>query len=223
MYRWCHIRGVPQRDAEGHIVRWYSLVTDIEERKQAEERVRRSEAYLTEAQHLSRTGSFGCNVASGEMFWSDETFRIFAYDRATTPAVEAIVQRVHPDDRAVLIEAIDRATREGKDCDLEFRLPLPDESIRRVHVVAHAGIDGSGGLQFVGAVMDVTEQWQARVELERAFDEKTKSEAELRTIIDVIPQLIVTIGADGKLQHANQALLEYTGLSEEELKSERFR
>ncbi len=59
-----------------------SLVTDIEERKQAEERLRRSEAFLTEAQHLSRTGSFGCNVASGEMFWSEETFRIFAYDRS---------------------------------------------------------------------------------------------------------------------------------------------
>jgi PAS domain S-box-containing protein len=222
VYRWCHIRGVPQRDAEGHIVRWYNLVTDIEERKQAEECVRRSEAYLAEAQHLSRTGSFGCNVRSGEMYWSDETFRIFAYDRATTPAIDAIVQRVHPDDQAAVTAAIDRATREGQDCDLEFRLRLPDESIRRVHVVAHAGIDGTGGLQFVGAVMDITEHWQARAALERAFDEKTRSEAELRTIIDVIPQLIVAIGADGKLQHANQALLEYTGLSEDELRSERL-
>ena len=98
-----------------------------------------------------------------------------------------------------------------------FDCRLPDGSIRRVHVVAHAGVDGSGALQFVGAIMDVTEQWQAREELERAFGEKTKSEAELRTVIDVIPQLIVTIGADGQLQHANQALLEYTGLSEEDL------
>jgi PAS domain S-box-containing protein len=222
VYRWCHIRGVPQRDAEGHIVRWYSLVTDIEERKQAEDLVRRSEAYLTKAQHLSRTGSFGCNVSSGEMHWSGETFRIFAYDRATTPAVDAIVQRVHPDDRVVLTEAIDRATREGQDCDLEFRLSLPDGSIRRVHVVAHAGIDGAGGLQFVGAVMDITEHWQARVELEKAFDEKSKSEAELRTIIDVIPQLIVAIGADGTFQQANQALLTYTGLTREELTAEHF-
>ncbi len=141
---------------------------------------------------------------------------------ATTPALDAIVQRAHPDDRAVLTEAIDRATRDGKDCDLEFRVSLPDGSIRRVHVVAHAGVDGSGGLQFVGAIMDVTEQWQARVELERAFGEKTKSEAELRTVIDVIPQLIVTIGVDGQLEHANQALLEYTGLSEEDLKSTRL-
>ena len=71
-------------------------------------------------------------------------------------------------------------------------------------------------------MMDVTEQWQARVELEKAFGEKTKSEAELRTVIDVIPQLIVTIGLDGQLEHANQALLDYTGLSEEELKSARL-
>jgi PAS domain S-box-containing protein len=222
VYRWCHLRGVPQRDPDGKIVRWYSLVTDIDERKQAEEHARRSEAFLTEAQHLSRTGSFGCNVASGEMHWSEQTFRILAYDRSTTPALDAIVQRAHPDDRAALTDAIDRATRDGKDCDLAFRLSLPDGSIRRVHVVAHAGVDGSGGLQFVGAIMDVTEQWQARVELERAFGEKTKSEAELRTVIDVIPQLIVTIGPDGKLEHANQALLEYTGLSEEELHSARI-
>lgn len=222
VYRWCHVRGVPQRDAKGHIVRWYNLVTDIEERKRAEELVRRSEAFLTEAQHLSRTGSFGCKVASGEMLWSDETFRLLAYDPGTTPTVEAIVQRAHPDDRRVLSEAIERATREQTDCDLRFRLSLPDGSIRRVHVVAHAGVDGSGGLQFVGAIMDVTEQWDARLELERAFGEKTKSEAELRTVINVIPQLIVTIGADGQFQHANQALLEYTGLSEEELQSTRL-
>jgi PAS domain S-box-containing protein len=222
VYQWCHIRGVPQRDADGQIVRWYHLVTDIEPRKQAEEHLRRAEAYLTEAQRLSRTGSFGCNVGSGEMFWSDETFRIFAYDRAATPTVQGIVQRAHPDDRAVLTETIDRATRDAKDCDLEFRLLLPDGSIRRVHVVAHAGVDESGGLQFVGAIRDVTEQWHARVELERAFGEKTKSEAELRTVIDAIPQLIVAIGADGQLQHANQALLEYTGLSEEDLGTARL-
>src|SRR5205823_3962832 len=74
VYRWFHVRGRPQRDAQGRIVRWYNLVTDIDERKRAEEELRRSEAYLTEAQHLSRTGSFGCKVSSGEMFWSEETF-----------------------------------------------------------------------------------------------------------------------------------------------------
>jgi hypothetical protein len=77
VYRWFHLRSRPQRDAEGRIVRWYNLTTDIDDRKRAENALRRSEAYLTEAQHLSRTGSFGCKVSSGEMFWSEETFRIF--------------------------------------------------------------------------------------------------------------------------------------------------
>ena len=156
VYRWFHVRARPQRDAEDRIVRWYTLVTDIDERKKAEEKVRRSEEYLTEAQHLSRTGSFGCNVSSGEMFWSDETFRIFGYDRATKPAIEAILERAHPEDKARVQEQILRATREGKDCDLEYRLFLPDDSVKHVHVVAHASKDERGGFEFVGAIMDVT-------------------------------------------------------------------
>jgi PAS domain S-box-containing protein len=171
VYRWFHLRGRPQRDAEGRIVRWYNLATDVDDRKRAEEELRRSDAYLTEAQHLSRTGSFGCSVSSEEMFWSDETYRIFGYDRATTPSVEAILQRVHPEDRAMVQEQIARATGEGKDCDVEYRLLLPDDSVKHVHVVAHAVNDGRGGVEFLGAMMDVTEQRRARAELEQAFDE----------------------------------------------------
>ena len=222
-YHWCHVRGRPQRDAEGRIIRWYTLVTDIDERKRAEEGLQRSQAYLTEAQHLSRTGSFGCKVSSGEMFWSEETFRIFGYDRATKPSLEAILERVHPDDKAMVQEQIDRATREGKACDLEYRLLLPDDSVKHLHVVAHAVKDEPGQFEFVGAVMDVTEQRQARTELEKAFDEIAKSEVELRTIIDAIPQLIIGLKADGKFLSANQAVLEYTGLTKEDVRSENFR
>ncbi|HEV3214813.1 MAG TPA: sigma 54-interacting transcriptional regulator [Vicinamibacterales bacterium] len=221
-YRWFLLRGRPQRDAEGRIVRWYNLVTDIDERKKAEEELRRSEAYLAEAQLLSRTGSFGCKASLLDMRWSEETFRIFGYDRATEPSVEAILQRVHPEDKAMVQERVARATNQGKDCDLEYRLLLPDQSVKHVHVVAHAVQDGSGGLEFLGAVMDVTEHRQARDELEQAFDEIAKSEAELRTIIDVLPQLTIAIGADGEFQYANQAVLEYTGLTKEEVRSDRF-
>jgi PAS domain-containing protein len=94
------------------------MATDIDNRIRAEQDLRRSDAYLTEAQRLSRTGSFGCNVSTGEMFWSEETFRIFSYDRAITPSVEAILQRVHPEDRAMVQEQIARATSEGKDIPL---------------------------------------------------------------------------------------------------------
>jgi PAS domain S-box-containing protein len=171
VYRWFRSRGIPVRDAEGHVIRWYNLLTDIDERRQAEEKLRLSEAYLAEAQKLSLTGSFGCKVSTGEMSWSEETFRIFGYDRATKPAVEAILQRVHPEDKAMVQEQIDRATREGKDCDLEYRLLLPDDSVKRVHVVARAQRDGAASVEFAGAVMDVTTQRQARVELEKAFEE----------------------------------------------------
>lgn len=171
VYRWCQLRGYPQRDAEGRIIRWYNLVTDIDDRKKAEEKVQRSEACLSEAQHLSHTGSFACKVSSGEMFWSEETFRIFEYDRNTKPSVEAVLQRVHPEDKAVVQAQIDRATNDRSDCDLEYRLLLPDGSVKRVHVMAHALQDEPDGFDFVGAVMDVTEQWQARTDLEKAFEE----------------------------------------------------
>ena len=135
--------------------------------------LRETEAYLAEAQRLSATGSFGCKPASGEMFWSDETFRIFEYDRATKPAVDAILQRVHPEDKALVQERIDRAINESKDCDVEYRLLLPDNSIKHVHVVAHAVKDDPGGFEFVGAVMDVTEHRRASAQLQRAFEEIT--------------------------------------------------
>jgi PAS domain S-box-containing protein len=171
VYRWFHGRGVPLRDTDGHVVRWYNLLTDIDERKQAEEKLRRSEAYLAEAERLSLTGSFGCKVSTGEMIWSEETFQIFEYDRATIPAVERILERVHPEDKAMVQEQIDRATREGKDCDLEYRLVLPDDSVKHVRVVARALREEPASIEFVGAVMDVTRQRQAKADLERAFEE----------------------------------------------------
>jgi PAS domain-containing protein len=137
------------------------LLTDIDDRKKAEEELRRSKAYLTEAQRLSRTGSFGCRLLTGEMFWSEETFRIFGYDRSTQPAVERVLQRVHPEDRALVEERIDRAYRDGKDCQVECRLLLPDDSVKQVCIVAHASKTESGIIEFIGAVMDVTAQWQA--------------------------------------------------------------
>jgi PAS domain S-box-containing protein len=171
VYRWFQSRALPARDTEGHITGWYMLLTDIDDRKKAEEELRRSKAYLTEAQRLSRTGSFGCRLLTGEMFWSEETFRIYGYDRSTQPAVERVLERVHPEDRALVEERIDRAYRDGKDCQVECRLLLPDDSVKHVCIVAHAANNGSGIIEFIGAVMDVTAQWQARAELEKAFEE----------------------------------------------------
>ena len=171
VYRWFHLRSRPQRDAEGRIVRWYNLTTDIDDRKKAEEELRRSKAYLTEAQRLSQTGSFGCRPSTGEMSWSEETFRIYGYDRSTQPAVERVLQRVHPEDRALVQERMDRAFRDEQGCQVECRLLLPDDSVKHVCIVAHASTNESGIIEFIGAVMDVTKQQQSRAELEKAFEE----------------------------------------------------
>src|SRR5467141_3421958 len=123
--------------------------------------LQRSEAYLAEAQRLSRTGSFGWRVSTGEIIWSEETFRVFRYDRTTKPTVELILQRVHPEDKALVKQTIERASQDGKNFEHEYRLVMPDNSLKHLHVVAHALSDESGSVEFVGAVMDVTERRRA--------------------------------------------------------------
>jgi PAS domain S-box-containing protein len=144
------------------------LLAAIADQKRTEAELLHSEMYLTEAQRLSCTGSFGWNVSSGEIFWSDETFRIFQYDRATKPALERIVQRVHPDDRAAVQRTIDDASRDGGDFDHEYRLSMPDGSVKYVHAVARAARDASGGIEFVGALTDVTVAKEAERKLRRS-------------------------------------------------------
>jgi PAS domain S-box-containing protein len=136
--------------------------------------LRRSEVYLTEAQRLSRTGSFGWKVDSGEIFWSEESFRIFGYDKALSPSVDMVLQRVHPDDLALIQRAMGRASSDGKDIDLEHRLLLPDGSVRHLHIVAHAVRDEAGKLEFHGALMDITAAKRAEEELHKAQAELSR-------------------------------------------------
>jgi PAS domain S-box-containing protein len=155
-YLWFHSRSLALQDANGRIVRWYNLLTDIDERKRAEEKLRRSEAFLAEAQSISRTGSFGWNVSSGEIFWSDETFRIFEFDRAIQPTLELVLRRVHPDDRRLVEQAVGRASEAKDNLDFENRLLMPDGSVKHLHILARALETSSGHLEYVGAVMDLT-------------------------------------------------------------------
>ena len=164
-YRWFLFRPAALRDEAGKIIRWYGTNTDIEDRKQAESALQRSEAFLAEAQWLSRTGSFGWNVSTGEIFWSEETFRIFGYELAANVTLDMALSRVHPDDLAAVQRVIDRVATHREAFDIEHRLQMPDGSVKHLHVVAHALVDEPENLQFAGAVMDIT----ARKETEHAL------------------------------------------------------
>src|SRR6266404_2535149 len=110
----------------------------------------RSESYLAEAQRLSHTGSFGWKPETGEIIWSDETYRIFEYDRAVTPTIDLVAQRVHPEDRADFQSVIERASRGAPDFKHAYRLLLPDGRVKHVHALAHVTQDASGNREFVG-------------------------------------------------------------------------
>jgi PAS domain S-box-containing protein len=135
------------------------LTKEVLQRQRAEEALLRSEAYLAEAQRVSHTGSFGWDVSSGQIFWSEETFRILEYDQTIQPTVELVFQRTQLEDRARVQQFIDRAVQDRAAFDFEHRLLTPDGSIKYVRVVGHPTTTaGSGNLKFVGAITDITEQ-----------------------------------------------------------------
>jgi PAS domain S-box-containing protein len=166
-YRWHLDRGLPLRDEDGNIIKWYGVVTDIEDRKRVEAALRRSEHCLAEAQRLSHTGSFGWNVATDEHFWSDETFRIFEFDPSSKVSLEMILERVHPQDMPAAKAAIAAATR-GEGIDLEIRLLMPDGRIRYLHVIGTPERNVTGTIEVMGAVMDITARKLTEVELRRS-------------------------------------------------------
>jgi PAS domain S-box-containing protein len=144
------------------------LLAAMADQKRIEAALLQSEMYLTEAQRLSSTGSFGWNVSTGELWWSDEAFRIFQVDQTAKPTLELIVQRTHSDDRAAVQKTIDNASRTGKDFDHEYRLLMPDGSAKHVHAVARAARTPSGDVEFFGAITDVTVAREAERKLRRS-------------------------------------------------------
>jgi PAS domain S-box-containing protein len=142
---------------------------DITERRQAEDALRQSEAYLERAQELSRTGSFGWCPATGEIAWTKETFRIFQCDLATKPTIALLIDRVHPEDRATVRRTVEQATSGiAESFDYEYRLALPDGSVKHVHSRAHATRNSQGRIEFVGAMTDVTAAREAERSLRRS-------------------------------------------------------
>jgi PAS domain S-box-containing protein len=171
--------------------------------------LQRNEAYLAEAQSISHTGSFGWIPPSENIYWSEETYNIFEYDRATKPTLERVHQRIHPDDRVNVQQTLDRAVKESANFDLEHRLLMPNGTVKHVHVLARALKITPDGLEFVGAVTDVTERALAEEKIRQ-------SERELRQRLDLSPQHIAEFGPRGSRLFCNQAALDYYGLTLEE-------
>jgi PAS domain S-box-containing protein len=170
-YRWFLIRVHPRRSEAGQVVKWYGTNTDIDDRKRAEEELRRSEAFLAEAQRLSLTGSFSWRVATDEITWSGQVYRIFQVDPAASVTLERIQSRVHPDDLPLFWEIVNRARVEANDFECELRLMLPDHSVRYLQVMARVGGHPDGGLEYIGAVQDVTERRRSEQALDQVRSE----------------------------------------------------
>ena len=161
------ISGKPVFDAGGRFAGYRGVARDITKRKRAEAGLRRSEAYLAEAQRLSRTGSWAYNRATREItYWTDETYRLLGFDPAAgIPSLETFLQRIHPEDRARARELLESPLREGANNELDYRIVLPDGAIRNIHEIGHPVFDASGNLvESVGTVIDVTERKRAEEE-----------------------------------------------------------
>jgi PAS domain S-box-containing protein len=168
-YRWHLDRGVPLRDEDGNIVKWYGVVTDIEDRKRAEQAQQRSEAYLAEAQRLSQTGSWAWSPDQDIRYWSEECYRVLSFDpQDGLPRFEDFFQRLHPDDQPGFRELIQTAIREKAEWEADYRIVHPDGPVRDIHVLGHPVLSTSGHLvEFVGTVIDVTERKCAEQEREK--------------------------------------------------------
>jgi PAS domain S-box-containing protein len=144
------------------------LTREVLQRKRAEEALRRSEAYLAEAQRLSHTGSWAFNP-TGSVYWSEENFRIWGFDpQENLPQRETVLQRLHPEDRESLLEHVQQAVREGSDYIVEFRIVLPDGTVKHIHGSGHPVFDANGELvEVVGTQVDVTERKRAEQEREK--------------------------------------------------------
>ena len=204
-----YVRCVSSAASENGTVKRIGLGIDVTEHEVMTRELRLREAYLAEAQRLSHTGSFGWNPDTGEIDWSDETYRIFEYDCAIKPTLEMVVQRLHPQDRALFQEVVDRAAQALTDFEHEYRLLLANGRVKHVRAKAHTLQNASGNREFVGAVSDITERKTAEEKIRR-------SEKELRTLVEAIPAFVGTAQPDGAIDFISQSWLDYSGQTREE-------
>jgi PAS domain S-box-containing protein len=213
-YRWHQARGDPLRDRDGLIIQWYGVAVDIDDAKKAEDRLRRSEAYLSEAQRISHTGSYAYSPVTRQLlYWSEECYRIWGFDPVQgLPDREIAARRIHPDDRERVNKEAQEARRQKRDYTLEFRIVLPDGTVKYLEAISHHVLSEEGELiQLVGTNADVTERKCA----EQALRE---SERKHRQLIESVPCHFWSTNANGEPTYVNQRLLDYFGIRFEEQK-----
>jgi formate hydrogenlyase transcriptional activator len=222
VYRWFKSNALPAHDTEGRVTGWYMLLTDIDDRKRAEDALRSNEQSLRQIVD-SIPGFVATANAAGEVELINR--QSLEYFGKTTEELKnwAGSDTVHPDDLPRVINVWRRSVETGQPIEFEHRARRADGAYRWHQLRGVPQRDAEGRIaRWYFLVTDIDERKRAEDELAKAFDEIVKSEAELRTIIDVIPQLMVTIGADGNFLYANQAVLQYTGLTEEDFTEENF-
>jgi PAS domain S-box-containing protein len=167
-YRWFLIRAEPFRDEAGRVVRWYGTSTDIDDRKRAEQQLRRSEAFLAEGQRLSLSGSFSWKMATGEITWSEQLYRLYEFEIGVPVTLGLIRTRVHPEDLTLLEKMIQQAQSARNDFEWHYRLVMPDNSVKYLHAVAHARRDQNGQPEYIATVQDVTQRRSSEEALAKA-------------------------------------------------------
>ena len=163
-----HAIGHPVLDQNGQVAEYVGTAVDVTERKRAKEALRRSEGYLTDAQRLSHTGSWAYDGTTRKMlYWSEETFRLWGFDpQQGLPTWEQILQRIQPEDRYEL-KNLPTMLQTG-DKEFEFRILLPDGTVKHVHSLVHPVLSPTGEvLEVVGTTVDITERKRAEEERER--------------------------------------------------------
>jgi len=217
-YRWQLDRGVPLRDEDGNIVKWYGVTTDIEDNKRAGEALQLvssdlqdSKAKLEEAQRIAHVGYWEWDLTSNRVIWSDETYRIYGLRPQECRIDIAVLRKmIHPEDLEFVFRVAEEAVRAGLRTNVEHRIIRPSGELRTVHSQGDLKKDASGRpCQMFGTVQDITDR-------KRAEDKIREQDAELRQILDLAPQLVTVFGPHRERLYANRILLDYLGISLDE-------